>query len=198
MVIGISGNAQSGKNLFGSLLQTKLLNTYHQKSELIAIATSLKEEIYDFLFQNFGFDSFSEKNEDKSQFRDLLVWYGNLKRRISEGQYWIENIEKKVLDNQNNNIISLITDVRFAEKPKDELFWIKNVWCGKLVYIELNKKTTNGTKFVMPPANEHEKRNNKILKKNADYILSWDFVDGDFQKLDKHINDFIDWWELFD
>ena len=193
MIIGISGAARSGKNLFASLLQAKLLKTKNQKSEIVAIAAALKEEVREFLLQNFNLDSFSESTEDKNKFRDLLVWYANLKRSNSDGQYWIEKINNKVEENKKNGIITLLSDVRFAEKDKDELYWIKNVWRGKLVYVELNKEEANGNKFIVPPANEHEERNNKILKRNADYLLSWDFVDSDFQKLDKHINFFIDW-----
>lgn len=193
MVIGIAGNSRSGKNLFASLVQDYLLKNFDKKSEIIAIAASLKTEVHDFLHKNFNLDSFSEKTEDKNQFRNLLVWYANLKRERSDGQYWVEQISEKVIENKNNNIISLISDVRFAEKPKDENFWLKDVWGGKLVFIELYKEEANGNKFIVPPANEFEERNNKKLKKEADYVLSWDFVDGDFSKLNKHIVSFIEW-----
>ena len=103
MIIGISGAARSGKNLFASLLQAKLLKTKNQKSEIIAIAASLKEEVRDFLLQNFNLDSFSESTEDKNKFRDLLVWYANLKRNNSDGQYWIEKINNKVERKANSS-----------------------------------------------------------------------------------------------
>lgn len=194
LVISVSAAARSGKDLFCKLLQEKLLKDYNQKSHKIAIANELKAEVHEFLLNNFKLDSFSELTEDKKKFRELLVWYGNLKREMTNGSYWLTKIQSRVENNIKNNIITLISDVRFAEKGEnDELFYVQNVWKGKAVFLTLYMEDVGGNRYMVPPANDHEERNNKIIEAEADYKLTWDYCHGEFDLLDPHILNFTNW-----
>lgn len=194
-VIGVCGSSRAGKDLFCKLLQEKLLKEYNQKSHKIAIADELKAEVHEFLLNNFKLDSFSELTEDKKKFRDLLVWYGNLKREMTNGDYWLKKIRSRVENNIKNNIITLISDVRFAEKGEsDELFHVQNIWKGKAVFLTLYMEDVGGNRYMVPPANDHEERNNKIIEAKADYKLTWDYCHNEFDLLDRHILDFTNWF----
>ena len=79
-------------------------------------------------------------------------------RNQTKGRYFIEKLER------NNKNITIIPDIRYAEYEEDELFWLKNEKHGFLIFVEHD--------FVSD-ANETEKVNNKIIKKQSDYKLKW-------------------------
>ena len=117
-VIGISGVAGSGKDLFYSLLSARL------NTRRMALADELKRELRDFSISSYGIDPINCNREDKEKIRSLLVFHGNFKRKQTEGRYWIEKLNK-ALDSSLSNQISCITDIRHSEYDNDEVRWLK-------------------------------------------------------------------------
>ena len=88
-MIGISGIAASGKDLFCRLLLKEI------EGHRIALADQLKEEINPYIISKFGIDILNCSTESKNKVRDLLVFYGSLKRFQTGGQYWTNIAQKK-------------------------------------------------------------------------------------------------------
>ena len=71
-----------------------------------------------------------------------------------------------------------ITDIRYDEYDKDEVYWLKNEMNGILVHIsQFNSYLDSETKehkvdFLLPP-NELEEKNDPKLKKAADLCIEW-------------------------
>jgi hypothetical protein len=83
----------------------------------------------------------------------------------------LKNYEVLINDyiRESSKNIAVITDVRYAEYEKDEIFWVKNILGGKLIHISM---IDNG-KFV-PPANIDEEKNDPIIKENTDLFIEWE------------------------
>ena len=88
LYIGVSGFARSGKNLFCDIAQKVLKEKYNLTSKTYALAYFLKKDCEPFIQEKLGMSAFSEKTEDKNAFREMLVWYGGVKRKQTEGKYW--------------------------------------------------------------------------------------------------------------
>ena len=82
--IGVSGFARSGKNLFCDIAQKVLKEKYNLTSKTYALAYFLKKDCEPFIQEKLGLSAFSEKTEDKNAFREMLVWYGGVKRKQTE------------------------------------------------------------------------------------------------------------------
>jgi hypothetical protein len=184
--IGVSGLARSGKNLFCEIATKQILETYGFRAKTYALAYQLKKDCADFVKDKLGLDVFSERTEDKNVFRELLVWYGATKRKQTQGRYWVELLQKHIeLDIQLEKDLGkpvdvvLISDIRFAEYSKDEVYWIKNELNGKLVHISKYKWDSNyyEKSYVLPP-NISETTNDPKVKSAADYKLEWEEVDN--------------------
>lgn len=174
-IIGISGAARSGKDT----LCRGLIRVLKEKYNVDAIRKSIagdrvKADLKNILAENVKIDAFTENNQDKEYIRPLLIEYGKLMRNKTEGRYFIENFK---IDEQKVNIIP---DIRYAEYPKDEVFWIKNEIKGFLIFIERKN---------IYDANDTEKINNKIIKQVADYHLTWDSLDEN-SEYDRKLIDF--------
>jgi hypothetical protein len=195
-VIGVTGLARTGKNLFCDIVTKQLKEKHNMRAKTYALAYELKKDCADFVNTKLGLDVFSEKTEDKNIFRDLLVWYGATKRKQTQGRYWIELLEKRItneLEVENSLLgepvdVVIISDIRFAEYEKDEVFWLKNELKGSLVHISkftygfptdgrhvrvINDKTK---KIFVDPPNISEATNDPKIKAFADYKLEWEDV----------------------
>ena len=73
-VIGLSGIAGCGKDLFFSLLSKRL------SCKRFALADELKQETKDILVPNYGIDPVTCGREDKDRIRPFLVFHGGLRR----------------------------------------------------------------------------------------------------------------------
>ena len=191
MVIGLSGVAGAGKDLFFSMLSNKL------NCQKFSLADALKNEVGLFSYPQYGIDPLNCSREEKNIIRPLLVLHGTFKRGQSEGRHWIEQLNKKILLNNINDSIVVITDIRYDDYPKDEVFWLKKELGGVLVHISMYKELTrlNGRKkeFVQP-INSEEARNDPKLKSQADYIVEWKKAENDKEKeLEPYIDAFISW-----
>ncbi len=159
MLIGISGAARSGKDSFYLLLR-KIISE-DVIIERSAFADELKCDIRPLLLEKFNIDVNSYSDKEKESVRPLMVSYGTLARSIDEN-FWIKKISKKVEKEQEMNIISVITDVRYPNEQK----WVKENFKNSInVFIQ---------RLGNKPANEEESKTLPSLKKNADYIVVWD------------------------
>jgi hypothetical protein len=180
--IGISGVARSGKNLFGDILIKQLKLKYNINTMQFGVADELKKECAQFIKDKLNLNVFSEYTPDKNEFRDMLIWYGNVMRTRTKGRHWIEKLELNIGKEyewgttfETGLDAAIITDIRYCTYEKDELHWIKNELNGILIHVE--KYDRNGK--IHPPANIHECKNDPIIKENADYLLQWEDISCD-------------------
>jgi hypothetical protein len=184
-IIGVSGFARSGKDLFTSVAQN-ILSELGIKSEKYALAYELKNDLKDLIKEKVNIDVFTENTSEKSIIRPLLVAYGDLMRKTSEGKYWTSKVENRIVDSKAD--VVFITDIRYDVYPEDECTWLQKKMSGKLVHITKyklspipsgNRFSKNKiTKIYDSAPNEHELLNNPKILKRADVALEWqDFSD---------------------
>ena len=164
--IGIGGVARSGKDSFANNL-LDILKENNFNAIKSSLAEPLKHDCKEFISSKLGLDVWTDKTEEKAIFREMLVWYGKVKRQQSEGQYWTNLLTKRVEIEAPE--ICIVPDVRYLQYPEDEVFWLKNKMNGILIHIE--RKDINGD--IVPPANMDESINDKLIKDNADYSVVW-------------------------
>ncbi len=51
--------------------------------------------------------------EDKNAFREMLVWYGGVKRKQTEGKYWTGLLHEEL--KKDTNDVNFISDIRYVE-----------------------------------------------------------------------------------
>jgi len=183
MLIGISGVARSGKDTFGRFLVEKL----EGRTMLIALAKKLKDETQPIIQSNFGLNVWTNESAEKEVFRDFLVAWGKMRRKQTNGRYFIDHAQSvmdKVKDCYEN---FAITDIRYAEYEEDELPWIEKN--GILVHVR--KQLADGS-FQLP-ANLAEAENDSILQQRAAYRIVWPETGADVSKCEPFIDKFIEW-----
>ena len=193
-MIGISGIAASGKDLFCRLLLKEI------RGHRIALADQLKEEINPYIISKFGIDVLNCSTESKNKVRDLLVFYGSLKRFQTDGQYWT-NIAQKKADNCKGTPI--VTDIRYDEHKNDEVDWLKGKNKGVLIHIKKYWETEGlfeMNRHYFEPPNEDEQRNDPKLNSKADYHIEWPHIENQTTKeieetLTPFAKDFAKWYK---
>lgn len=194
-VIGISGVAGSGKDLFFTLLKKYLEETYGIHCNKLSLADELKKEVNRFTIQEYGIDALTCSREDKELIRPLLVFHGTIRRGKSLGRHWINILNKKIKKLKfSNNEISIITDIRYDQYENDEVYWLKNELSGTLVHIsnyaEVNSGSTSPPVIVdKNPANDAEKANDPKLKQKSDYSIRWPYIEGTPEEVSKKLTD---------
>ena len=191
MVVGLSGVAGAGKDLFFRLLSKKL------NCQKFSLADALKEEVAPFSRDQYGINPSTCTREEKDLVRPLLVFHGSFKRNLSEGRHWINKLNKEIKNNLTNSIV-IITDIRYDDYPKDEVYWLKKELGGLLVHVSMYEETpslcSSRCKDFKQPANEEEAKNDPKIKAQADYVVEWKKVKGDIDRqLEPHINTFVAW-----
>ena len=198
-VIGISGVAGSGKDLFFTILSRYI------RCKRYALADKLKVEVNPFCKKNYKIDLFNCNREEKDSIRDLLVFHGTHKRKLTDGKHWSKELTKVIKSDIKNdklkpNELICITDIRYDQYPEDEIYWLKNLLAGELVHVSrYEMKLMDGkarkTKVFVPPVNSEEEREDPKLKKAADHIVEWPTILGNMieveSKLQDHIHNFI-------
>ena len=201
-IIGISGFARSGKDLFTTVAQS-VLKEHGLKTERYALAYELKNDLKDLIKTKVGIDVFTENTEEKNIIRPLLVAYGDVMRKTSEGKYWTQKVEERI--GKSKADVVFITDIRYDFYPEDECTWLQRKMSGKLIHLTKYKLSTmpSGrrfsknkiTKIYDSAPNEHESLNNPKVLKRADIAVEWqDYSDTmDVKEIDKHpiINDIV-------
>ena len=188
--IGLSGVAGAGKDLFFSLFSKKFnCNRY-------SLADALKKEVSPFSKDSYDIDPLTCSRKEKNLIRPLLVTHGTIKRDRSKGRHWIDKLNKKIKNNLTNQIV-IITDIRYDDYPKDEVFWLKEELGGHLVHISLYSLIPRLNAYYRSyrePVNAEEERNDPKIKSKADYFIDWQKFDTDRDsKLEPYIDDFIKW-----
>jgi hypothetical protein len=201
-IIGISGFARSGKDLFTTVAQS-VLKEHGLKTERYALAYELKNDLKDLIKTKVGIDVFTENTEEKNIIRPLLVAYGDVMRKTSEGKYWTQKVEQRI--GKSKADVVFITDIRYDFYSEDECTWLQRKMSGKLIHLTKYKLSTmpSGrrfsknkiTKIYDSAPNEHESLNNPKVLKRADIAVEWqDYSDTmDVKEIDKHpiINDIV-------
>lgn len=182
--IGISGVARAGKNLFCDISKNILAEKYNLKCSSYSLAFYLKQDCEQFVKEKLGLNVFSEKTEDKAIFRELLVWYGDVKRKQSNGRYWTEKLQSDL--EKDDSDVTFITDIRYNHYTQDEVYWIQNILKGTLIHVSkytygfpsdgrrIRPDFANSTaKIYTEPANLHESTNDPKVKAKADVRFEW-------------------------
>lgn len=169
-IIGISGLARAGKNLFCDIAIQEL-NKRGYSAKQYALAYFLKKDCEQFVKEKLNLNVFSENTEEKSIFREFLVWYGGVKRKQTEGRYWTSLLYKEIEKDPSD--IVFVSDIRYAQYPKDEVQWIQNELQGKLVHISKYTVLSDDTRKYTEPPNEHERINDPLIRGLSDYTVEW-------------------------
>jgi len=143
-IIGICGNARSGKDTLGKNIK-KILNDNGIKSEIYSFANELKKSVDEFLIEQLKISAFTEDEEEKKLIRPFLVFWGTDVMRKINHNIWVEKVEDKLHDSH----VNIITDVRFI----NEIDWVKR---KKGLSIMIKRENNE-------PANAYEKYNNEKL-----------------------------------
>lgn len=172
-IIGISGLARSGKDMFTSISQHILETEFNLKTKRFALATELKKDLEQLIWDKTTINVFTDDSSHKKVIRPLLVAYGEVMRTVTEGTYWTNAVEQQL--KRTNVDVAFITDIRYDEYPKDEFYWLKHKMNGKLIHIRKwhFDKNYNEKVYDLPP-NEHEAKNDPKLKNKSDYCFEWE------------------------
>ncbi len=181
--IGIAGVAGSGKDTFAEIIG-KHFETSGRKVNFLSFATKLKQEVAAVSKKLYDIDPTNCSREEKNLIRPLLIAHGAIMRDKTQGQYWIDGIKNLIFCDK----VNIITDVRYCEYECDELNWIQSN-NGIVVHITRFFEE-NGERIYILPNNEHEKRNDKILKNKANYSFCWP---TDVSKQKKYSDKFFKW-----
>lgn len=187
--IGICGVATAGKDTFFAVFK-EYLKEHGIVVQRFALADKLKDELDPFLIKTCGISAWTTDSKEKTLIRPMLVAYGGIKRRMTTGTHWTNQIEQPLREAMAKGIVPVVTDIRYAEYEKDEVYWIKN-FGGKLAYITRYQESNGQRTFVQPP-NEDERRNDPKLREAADAVIEWDTVQNPtVDNLADHIERFI-------
>lgn len=201
-IIGIGGYARCGKDTFVKIAKNVLRKNGYTPFR-VAFADVLKEEVAQMLrANNFPLDVYTDKIEEKTQLRPLLVWWGCARRNMTkEGLYWVneasEYIDDVVSDNYEtpkDRLVALVSDVRFPNEAQ----WIhdNNGWFIHLKRYNLVDTWPNGQKrdddiYRFDPApNEEEAKQDPLIQKMADYMVEWENK-GKLTPEDAENNDYL-------
>ena len=189
-VIGLSGFAGSGKDLFCEILCEKRPE-FSRKS----LGDNLKRDIRSEILKDYNIDILDCTREEKDKVRPKLIDFGREMREKSNGRHWINSLTEEFTEEDTH---ICVTDIRYDEYPADEVFWLKDELRGVLVHIERYDILNNNKKFVEAP-NEDERRNDPILKAKATYNLQWHSFEGNEESVRKqagaYVEAFLRWFD---
>jgi len=180
-LVGVSGVARSGKNLFCDMVIEELNNRGYSGKQF-ALANALKRDCEEFLKSHCHLDVYTDNTHEKTLFREFLVWYGDLRRKQTNGRHWIETMNDTL--SRYTGDVALVSDVRYAHYPNDELGWVLYEQEGLLVHLRRYEKTSTAVidsdgivkfDYVQAP-NEHERINDPKMREGAHLRLDWPTV----------------------
>ena len=175
IIIGLCGHGRSGKDTFCEIAKN-FLSQKKVAAARVAFADELKKDLDPLCRHHIGCSAFTEDTTQKDLIRPLLVAYGTDVIRRMDENWWIDRLEKKLPLYFEQQILPIVTDVRYP----NEMEWVQKQHNGVCVYI---------TRKGIGPANSEEKKNNSILKKKADYRIMWPTFGEDeaLEKGDKYV-----------
>jgi len=179
-VIGLSGLAGSGKDLFFNLAE-KALSEDGMSCSRYSLGDILKSETKQFILDNYDIDILNCSREEKDSVRPFLVAHGSVLRKQTRGRYFLDKMNKALYSNQDLPSVLFITDIRYSEYERDEVFWLKNELKGKLIHIKqfqliTNKYGLQRHSYIAPP-NDAERTQDPIIQEQADEFIVWQKVD---------------------
>lgn len=169
-VIGLSGLAGSGKDLFFTLLQKQVPNV-----QRFALADALKDEIKQSLINLYNIDITTCSRDQKNLVRPMLVAHGKVRRDATHGKYWTNLLQPKIeayLAADPSNV-ACVTDIRYDVFKEDEIFWLKNTMKGSLVHLSLYEKDKTGNVIFVKPPNVDEAENDPKLQAKSNVRIAW-------------------------
>jgi hypothetical protein len=167
LYIGIAGVSRSGKDSLALELENTIRCYTGKTIYRTSLAQPLKEDCKDFIKEYIGLDVFTDNTEEKSTFREFLVWYGKVKRQQTEGKYWTGLLDQRVQQFQPD--ICIVPDIRYQQYEQDEVSWLKSK--PNSVLIHLQRVAINGE--IVQPANMDETINDSIIQNSSDYKIIW-------------------------
>lgn len=167
LYIGIAGVSRSGKDSLAAHIEKRIRHESGKTIYKTSLALPLKEDCRDFVRQYLNLNIFTDKTEDKATFREMLVWYGKVKRQQTQGTHWTNLLDQRV--SKFTPDICIIPDIRYQQYERDEVNWLKEDHSGVLIHLQ--RIGANGD--VVPPANMDETINDSIIQNMADYKLTW-------------------------
>lgn len=206
-VIGIGGCARAGKDTFAAIL-IKQLELKGKRVKRLALAGPLKEFCDEFCQKNLGISAFTQNNDEKLMIRPMLVWFGDAKRKQTNGRFWVDLADKTIKGAEAEGYdYAIVTDVRYDHYERDEVHWLKREREGILIHVSqfswlrpstTKVSTTPLTRVFVPPANDHELLNDPKVAKKADVRVEWENVGNLSDEemlahpaLNKHVSDVI-------
>lgn len=191
-VIGISGYARCGKDTFVGIAKEILTKNGYTPIR-VAFADSLKNEVEHMLNANkFQATVYTDKTEEKTLIRPLLVWWGCQRRYESEGGlHWVNVVENEIRNYANvtsnldiNKMVFLVSDVRFANEAK----WIHEKFDGVVIHLkryslsnicdggvnEVPERILKSTKVYDAAPNSEEAKNDPLVQDMADLRTEWE------------------------
>jgi hypothetical protein len=168
-IIAFSGAARVGKDTFAKEIIKQInLIIPNLNCEKYSFAYGVREELQEFIENHYQINPWTEVDEEKEIIRPLLIAHGNAKRSLSNNQYWIDFLCKK-LKSQNTVNVAVISDLRFAMTENDEGSWVKK---NTGLHIHLRRyEEQNGIKKTIKPVISFEKQNEPFLLKNANMVV---------------------------
>ncbi len=157
---------QHGKSTFAKLLVKEIEAAGHS-CKLYNFAFALKRELSDFIRETYGFDSFSEKAEEKSQFRAELIRYGQEKRAETNGNYFVDIVAKEI--SAEGMDYAVIGDWRYVSEHR----LIEDFGRGIAAHITKWDLSDGGRRVAIPSDNEEENENDPLIKGISDYFVNW-------------------------
>jgi hypothetical protein len=159
--IGLSGYARAGKDSLCVALIEAFKEKYNLEAKRFSIAGDcIRKDLDKLISDKTNLSVYTNSDKEKTLLRPMFVEYGRLMRNTTKGRYFIEKLSADKTFAKNN--ISIITDIRYIEYPKDEIWWLKDEVKGTLFYIE---------REGLEPANNFEFTNNKIIRSLAEQII---------------------------
>ena len=194
-VIGVSGVAGSGKDLFCSLCATDISAQCLWPIKKFSIAKFLKDDCFSFIYDKYGININNCTREEKNSIRKMLVAHGEIKRSLSKGTHWFEKLTEEIALAKKTHRTIFISDVRFDEYEYDEVQWVRDTLDGFLIHvskIKINQDT--GETITHPPANPSEEENDPKLRAASDYEMEWEDISDieDFTEKQKKLSNAID------
>lgn len=176
LVIGITGYARAGKDFVGEVIHN-LYRKHELNSRLHSFAFLLKSEMRHFLLENFGIDAFTNNTQEKKIIRPLLIEYGEAKRKVSNGSYWIDEVRQDINKDFCDGLqrTAIITDVRYENEAK----FIKEYPNNLIIYVSRYDESGNR----ITPAHETEANSVAIVRDDyADIEFHCETFNGSLEK----------------
>jgi len=168
-IIGISGNARSGKDTLCQIIGD-LLRADGFESKRLAFADEVKAELNDLCMNTLGISAFTDDTEQKNIIRPLLVFWGTEFRGAMNQTVWLDKVTEQMTDPE---IVYVVSDVRFTYEADA----LRNMG-AHMIHLE---RLEDGK--MIPPANEYERKNNKIISKQCDQTITWETLPTYNEKL---------------